>query len=150
MGLPVLPAPADRSAERAAARWGQLTAAEPVFTPAARVPLAGLLLAIPALEATGLLPCATTVFGCLRNGFYGLDTVLVEGVLRALAGEPPAEGSTRIDPFALAGSWGWTGPRRSRRSAARSPPLLLPGGPTSCSPRWPQPTWRGWIRRTRT
>src|SRR5450759_1506275 len=101
VGLPVLPAPADRSAERAAARWGQLTAAEPVFTPAARVPLAGLLLAIPALEATGLLPCATTVFGCLRNGFYGLDTVLVEGVLRALAGEPPAEGSTRIDPFAL-------------------------------------------------
>jgi len=101
VGLPVLPAPADRSAERAAARWGQLTAAEPVFTPAARVPLAGLLLAIPALEATGLLPCATTVFGCLRNGFYGLDTVLVEGVLRALAGEPRAEGSTRIDPFAL-------------------------------------------------
>src|SRR5665647_886511 len=61
---------------------------------AARVPLAGLLLAIPALESTGLLPCATTVFGCLRNGFYGLDTVLVEGVLRALTGEPRAEGAT--------------------------------------------------------
>jgi hypothetical protein len=99
--LPVLPPPADRSAQRAAARWGQLTAAEPVFTPAARVPLAGLLLAIPALEATGLLDCATTVFGCLRNGFYGLDTMLVEGVLRALAGEPRAEGSTRVDPVAL-------------------------------------------------
>jgi len=99
--LPVLPAPADRDAERAAARWGKLTYAEPVFAPAARVPLAGLLLAIPALEATGLLSCATTVFGCLRNGFYGLDTVLVEGVLRALAGEPRAEGSTRIDPAAL-------------------------------------------------
>src|ERR1019366_7511909 len=70
--LPVLPPPADRSRQRAAARWGQLTHADPVFAPAARVPLAGLLLAIPALEATGLLPCATTVFGCLRNGFYGL------------------------------------------------------------------------------
>jgi len=99
--LPVLPAPADRSGERAAARWGQLVAAEPVFVPAGRVPLAGLLLAIPALEATGLLPCATEVFGRLRNGFYGLDTMLIEGVLRALAGEPRAEGSTRIDPAAL-------------------------------------------------
>src|SRR5665811_80314 len=99
--LPLLPPPADRDGERAAARWGHVTHAEPVFTPAARVPLAGLLLAIPALQATGLLPCATTVFGCLRNGFYGLDTMLVEGVLRALAGEPRAEGSTRIDPFAL-------------------------------------------------
>ena len=65
------------------------------------MPLAGLLLAIPALEATALLPCATTVFWCLRNGSYGLDAMLVEGVLRALAGEPRAEGATRIDPAAL-------------------------------------------------
>jgi Helix-turn-helix domain len=99
--LPVLPPPADRDAERAAARWGKLTHADPVFTPAARVPLAGLLLAIPALEATGLLPCAATVFGSLPNGFYGLDTMLLEGVLRALAGEPRAEGATRLDPAAL-------------------------------------------------
>jgi hypothetical protein len=99
--LPVLPPAAGRCGERAAARWGQLPHAEPVFAPAARVPLAGLLLAIPALEATGLLPCATTVFGCLPNGFYGLDTMLLEGVLRALAGEPRAEGATRIDPAAL-------------------------------------------------
>jgi transposase len=99
--LPVLPPPADRNAERAAARWGKLPHADPVFAPAARVPLAGLLLAIPALQATGLLPCATTVFGGLRNGFYGLDTMLLEGVLRALAGEPRAEGATRIDPAAL-------------------------------------------------
>jgi hypothetical protein len=63
--------------------------------------LAGLLLAIPALQATGLLPCATKVFGSLRNGFYGLDTMLVEGVLRALAGQPRAEGATRVDPAAL-------------------------------------------------
>jgi hypothetical protein len=101
VGLPVLPPAADRDAERAVARWGKLPHAEPVFAPAARVPLAGLLLAIPALEATGLLSCAATVFGSLRNGFYGLDTMLLEGVLRALAGEPRAEGATRIDPHAL-------------------------------------------------
>jgi Homeodomain-like domain len=99
--VPVLPPAADRAGERAAARWGQLVAAEPVFAPAGRVPLAGLLLAIAALEATGLSPCATEVFGQLCNGFYGLDTMLVEGVLRALAGEARAEGSTRIDPAAL-------------------------------------------------
>ena len=99
--LPVLPAPAGRDAERAAARWGKLPHADPVFAPAARVPLAGLLLAIPALEATSLLSCAAMVFGSLRNGFYGLDTMLLEGVLRALAGEPRAEGATRIDPHAL-------------------------------------------------
>src|SRR5664280_2156621 len=100
-GLPLLPPPAGRGAERAAARWGKLPHAEAVFTPAARVPLAGLLLAIPALQATGLLSCATTVFGCLPNGFYGLDTMLIEAVLRALAGQPRAEGATRVDPAAL-------------------------------------------------
>src|SRR5450756_2633227 len=56
---------------------------------------------MPPLEATGLLDCAATVFGGLPNGFYGLDTMLVEGVLRALAGEPRAEGASRVDPFAL-------------------------------------------------
>src|ERR1035437_2001956 len=40
-GLPLLPPPADRDGERAGARWGKLPHAEPVFTPAARVPLAG-------------------------------------------------------------------------------------------------------------
>ena len=99
--VPLLPDPADRAGERAAARWGQLSQALPVFAPAGRVPLAGLFLAIPALQATGLLSCATTVFGSLPNGFYGLDTMLVEGVLRALAGEPRAEGAGRVDPYAL-------------------------------------------------
>jgi transposase-like protein len=99
--LPVLPGPVDRSRERVAARFGLLPEAAPVFAPAARAPLAGLLLALPALEATGLLACARRVFGALPNGFYGLDTVLVEAVLRTLAGQPRAEGATRIDPAAL-------------------------------------------------
>jgi len=99
--LPVLGDPAPRSQERALARWGLLESAPPVFTPAARVPLAGLLLAMPALEGAGLLRCAKEVYGSLPSGFYGLDTMLVEGVLRALAGEARAEGATRIDPVAL-------------------------------------------------
>ncbi|MEP7332381.1 MAG: putative transposase, partial [Terracoccus sp.] len=32
---------------------------------------------------------------------YGLDTILLEAVLRTLAGQPRAEGATRIDPTAL-------------------------------------------------
>ncbi|TWP31987.1 putative transposase [Leekyejoonella antrihumi] len=99
--LPVLADPAPRHAERGMARWGLLEHAHPIFTPSSRVPLAGLFLALPGLAATGLLGCARGVFGPLPNGFYGLDTVLVEAALRALAGQPRAEGATRVDPIAL-------------------------------------------------
>jgi hypothetical protein len=99
--LPVLPLRIPRARERELARWRLIEAAEPVFTPAAQVPLAGLFLAMPALEATGLLTCGKDVYTQLPAGFYGLETMLVEGVLRALAGEPRAEGATRIDPTDL-------------------------------------------------
>jgi transposase-like protein len=99
--LPVLPAPADRSGERALARWGLIDSAPPVFAPAGRVPLAGLFLALPGLRATGLLQCAAEVYGGLKAGFYGLDAMLIEAVLRALAGEPRAEGAGRVDPADL-------------------------------------------------
>ena len=99
--LPVLPEPAARLADRGLARAGLLVQARPVFHPAARVPLAGLFFALPALEATGLLECGHRVYGDLPAGFYGLDAMLVEGVLRALMGEPRAEGATRVDPTAL-------------------------------------------------
>ena len=99
--LPVLPDPVPRTGERALARAGVLQQAPPVFHPAARVPLAGLFLALPGLAATDLLGCAHRVYGALPAGFYGLDSMLVEGVARCLAGEPRAEGATRVDPFAL-------------------------------------------------
>ncbi len=99
--LPVLPAPLDRRAERVAARAGQLVRAAPVFAPAGKVPLVGLFLALPALERTGLLGCAKTVFGGLPDGFYGLETILMDAVLRALLGESRAEGATRINPIDL-------------------------------------------------
>ncbi len=98
-GLPLLPAPAPRSAERAAV--GILEYAAPVFAPAAHIRHAGLFLALPALETTGLLSCAKDVYGALPNGFYGLETILVDAVLRALAGESRAEGATRFDPVEL-------------------------------------------------
>jgi len=100
--LPVLPDPVAREPARALARFGLLgEGAVPVFTPGARYPLAGLLLVLPALEESGLLACARKVYGRLRNGFYGLEAMLVMGVFQALLREPRAEGATRIDPGAL-------------------------------------------------
>ena len=100
--VPVLPDPVPRDGERALARWGLLgEGAAPVFTPGARYPLAGLLLALPPLEATGLLSSAREVYGRLKDGFYGLTATLLTLVFLALAGEPRAEGATRVPPAAL-------------------------------------------------
>ncbi|MGB8019932.1 MAG: helix-turn-helix domain containing protein, partial [Candidatus Nanopelagicales bacterium] len=99
--LPVLADPVPRGAERAAARAGLLQAAAPVFTGCARAPLVGLFLALPGLAGTGLLECANRVYAGAPGGFYSLDTMLLEAVFRALAGEPRAEGASRIDPVAL-------------------------------------------------
>ena len=100
--VPVLPDPVPRDGERALARWGLLgEGAVPVFTAGARYPLAGLLLALPALEDTGLLEAARQVCGRLRDGFYGLTATLLTLVFLALAGEPRAEGATRVPPAAL-------------------------------------------------
>jgi transposase len=117
--VPVLPDPVPRDGERALARWGLLgEGAVPVFTPGARYPLAGLLLALPALEGTGLLAAARQVYGRVKDGFYGMGATLLTLVFLALAGEPRAEGATRVPPARWAGCSGWTGRRRSRRSAA--------------------------------
>ena len=100
--LPVLPDPVPRDGERALARWRLLgEGAEPAFAPGARYPLAGLLLALPALQETGLLEAARQVYGRLRNGYYGLAATLLTLVFLALAGEPRAEGATRVPPAAL-------------------------------------------------
>ena len=100
--LPVLPGPVPRDGERALARWGLLgEGAGPVFAPGARYPLAGLLLALPALEGTGLLDCARATYGRLRNGFYGLTATLLTLVFLALLREPRAGGATRVPPGAL-------------------------------------------------
>jgi hypothetical protein len=100
--VPVLPDPVPRDGERALARWGLLgEGAVPVFTAGARYPLAGLLLALPALEDTGLLAAARQVYGRLKGGFYGLGATLLTLLFLALAGEPRAEGATRVPPAAL-------------------------------------------------
>ena len=84
-----------------AARFGDLVEAPVVITEGAQLPQAGLLLALPALEATGLLTVAEQVLPPMRKGFYGLRAVLLMGVFMALLREPRAEGATRLRPVDL-------------------------------------------------
>jgi len=99
--LVVLAAPEPRTADRVAARFGDLLEAPVVITEGAQLPLAGLLLALPALEMTGLLKVAAEVFPPMRKGFYGLRATLLMGVFLALLREPRAEAATRIRPADL-------------------------------------------------
>src|SRR5664280_1874499 len=100
-GLPVLPAPEPRTSERALARTGQLTEAPVVFTEGAHLPLAGLLLILPALAATGLAEAFAATYGRLRNAFYGLRSTVLMLLFLALLRDPRAEGATRIRPADL-------------------------------------------------
>jgi prepilin-type processing-associated H-X9-DG protein len=93
--------PEPREHERQAARRGELAEAAPRITAGASLPLAGALVVLPALAATGLLACATEVYGRSRAAFYGLRSLVLTVVFAALVGEPRAEGLTRIGPVDL-------------------------------------------------
>jgi len=81
--LVVLAPPVPRTAERVAARFGDLTEAPVVITEGANLPLAGLLLVLPALEFTGLLEVAAQVLPPMSKGFYGLRVTLLMTGLRS-------------------------------------------------------------------
>ncbi len=97
-GLVPLALPVDRSGERQAAHAGLITEAPPVICEGASLPLAGALLILPALAATGLLDAAAQLYSTGRAAFYGLRSLLLSIVFACLCGEPRAEGLTRIDP----------------------------------------------------
>lgn len=99
--LPVLPAPVPRSGERAAARAGELVEAPVVFTEGAQLPLAGLLLILPAVGPTGLLAAFEATYPRVRNGFYGLRATVLTLLFLALLRDPRCEGATRIRPADL-------------------------------------------------
>ena len=73
-----------RSEERTLARLGQLEEAAPSFESAEAVAGAGVLLALPALLTEGLLEVGEGVYGKLRNGFFGLRSVLLTFAFMAL------------------------------------------------------------------
>lgn len=73
-----------RSGERALASVGLLQEANPLFEPAEAVAGAGVLLALPALLREGLIDVGEKVYGNLRNGFFGLRSVLLVLAFMAL------------------------------------------------------------------
>jgi len=93
--------PVERSGERVAARFGLINDAPPVICQGASLPVAGALLILPALAATGLLGIAQRVYGARRAAFYSLRSLICSVVFACLVGEPRAEGLTRINPVDL-------------------------------------------------
>lgn len=92
---------ATRSLERVAAAMGTLEAAPIVFEAARDIPQGGVLLALPALLAVGLLRHSAELYA-LPKGFYGLSSVLMLLALMALA----RIGSIEQLRYAAAGEWG--------------------------------------------
>jgi len=95
------PNPLDRSMDRLLAAMGLIEDAAPVFTPAESLPRAGVLLAIPALVASDVLPVARKIYGSIGPAFYGLRTTLVAYILLALLRIPRPETLKEHAPAAL-------------------------------------------------
>jgi hypothetical protein len=93
--------PEPRTEERQRARAGELVEAPPRITEGASLPLAGALVILPALAATGLVDVASSIYTTTRSAFYGLRSLILSVVFAALGGEARAEGLTRIDPVDL-------------------------------------------------
>ncbi|MFZ1587399.1 MAG: putative transposase [Candidatus Microthrix parvicella] len=93
--------PEGRETERQAARRGALAGAAPVICEGASLPLAGALVILPALAATGLLDAMDTVFKPVKAAFYGMRSLVLTLVFASLVGEPRAEGLTRLNPVDL-------------------------------------------------
>jgi len=76
--------PTNRCMDRLFARLGLLDDAAPLFGSGAAVPRAGVLLALPALIATGIFDCVHQIYGSLGTAFFGLRTTLLILLLMAL------------------------------------------------------------------
>jgi len=76
--------PTDRRGDRLLARLGLLEDAAPLFGSSANVPRAGVLLAVPALVASGSFDCAQKIYGSLGPAFFGLRTTLLTLLFMAL------------------------------------------------------------------
>jgi len=76
--------PSDRRFDRLMAYLGLLDDAAPIFRSGTAIPGAGVLLAMPALVASGVIECAREVYGSIGPAFFGLRTMIVALVLMAL------------------------------------------------------------------
>lgn len=90
-----------RPLERVAAALGALEAAPIQFEPAVDVPNGGVLLALPALLANGLLDHTRDLYA-VPKGFYGMESIFVLLALMALARIKSIEQLRYVAP----GEWG--------------------------------------------
>jgi len=90
-----------RSAERVAAAMGALASAPIQFEPACDIPKGGVLLALPALLAVGLLRHTAALYQ-LPAGFYGIASIFLLLALQALARIKSIEQLRYVAP----GEWG--------------------------------------------
>ncbi len=90
-----------RPLERVAAALGALEAAPIQFEPVVDVPNGGVLLALPALLANGLLDHTRDLYA-LPKGFYGMESIFVLLALMALARIKSIERLRYVAP----GEWG--------------------------------------------
>lgn len=103
VGLELLARPQPRTADRQAARAGLLAGAAPQICEGGQLPAAGALLALPGLEATGLLEAFAATFADRqdRAAFYDIRALVLTVAISALLGEPRAQGLTRLAPVDL-------------------------------------------------
>jgi len=103
--LPLVPSmdndPADRRFDRIMACVGLLDDAAPLFRPGTAIPGAGVLLALPALAASGIIECAREVYGSIGPAFFGLRTTILSMVLMALLRIKRPEGLKEQPPEPL-------------------------------------------------
>jgi len=93
--------PSDRRFDRLMACVGLLDDAAPRFRPGTAIPGAGVLLALPALVASGVVECAREVYGSIGPAFFGLRTTIVALVLMALLRIKRPEGLKEHRPDTL-------------------------------------------------
>ena len=87
-----------RELDRALAPTGLLEEAQAEFAPAESVGKAGVLVALPALLSQGLIEVGEGVYGRLKNGYYGLTSMLLAFGLMALMRIKSAEGLSNHAP----------------------------------------------------
>ena len=87
-----------REEERALAPTGLLVEAKPQFEPAESVAKAGVLVALPALLGQGLVEVGQRIYGSLKNGYYGLTSMLLTFGLMAMVRIKSIEGLTNHAP----------------------------------------------------
>ncbi|MEK6716150.1 MAG: putative transposase, partial [candidate division NC10 bacterium] len=90
--------PADRRVDRLLAYLGLLDDAAPLFRSCTRVPHGGVLLALPALAASGVFTIARKIYGSIGPAVYGLRTTLVALLLMALLRIKRPEGLKEHSP----------------------------------------------------